>query len=135
VTTPCAQRGVIGMPRDSAAAAGASWCLSATPFAVKGPRTNPKAFLSHWVQSWTVIVTVTTVVATAVIPISQPSRRPAVGYLEQSGAPALDAPPRYADFERDLIRERTGEGRKRAMANGVNSNVRGSYQSTNVPRP
>ena len=24
-----------------------------------------------------------------------------------------------ADFERDLIRERTGEGRKRAMANGV----------------
>jgi DNA invertase Pin-like site-specific DNA recombinase len=24
-----------------------------------------------------------------------------------------------ADFERDLIRERTGDGRKRAMANGV----------------
>ena len=24
-----------------------------------------------------------------------------------------------AEFERDLIRERTGEGRKRAMANGV----------------
>jgi len=24
-----------------------------------------------------------------------------------------------ADFERDLIRERTGEGRKRAMANGI----------------
>ena len=24
-----------------------------------------------------------------------------------------------ADFERDLIRERTGEGRKSAMANGV----------------
>ena len=24
-----------------------------------------------------------------------------------------------ADFERDLIRKRTGEGRKRAMANGI----------------
>ena len=28
-------------------------------------------------------------------------------------------PKRIAEFERDLIRERTGEGRKRAMANGV----------------
>jgi DNA invertase Pin-like site-specific DNA recombinase len=28
-------------------------------------------------------------------------------------------PAAIADFERDLIRERTGEGRKRAMANGV----------------
>jgi DNA invertase Pin-like site-specific DNA recombinase len=27
--------------------------------------------------------------------------------------------PRIANFERDLIRERTGEGRKRAMANGI----------------
>jgi hypothetical protein len=27
--------------------------------------------------------------------------------------------PSFADFDRDLIRERTGEGRTRAMANGV----------------
>jgi DNA invertase Pin-like site-specific DNA recombinase len=27
--------------------------------------------------------------------------------------------PAIAEFERDLIRERTGDGRKRAMANGV----------------
>jgi len=44
-----------------------------------------------------------------------------------------------ADFERDLIRERTGEGRKRAMANGVKfgrkpklrpDQLRGSVEAT-----
>jgi DNA invertase Pin-like site-specific DNA recombinase len=38
--------------------------------------------------------------------------------LEKSWIEARAAGHR-ADFERDLIRERTGEGRKRAMANGV----------------
>jgi DNA invertase Pin-like site-specific DNA recombinase len=33
-----------------------------------------------------------------------------------------------ADFERDLIRERTGEGRKRALANGVKFGAGGDCQ-------
>jgi hypothetical protein len=45
--------------------------------------------------------------------------RSALGYLELAGAAAIDASCRVADFERDLIRERTGEGRKRAMAAGT----------------
>ena len=48
------------------------------------------------------------------------ARRSAVGDIEQPGAAALEPLlAAIADFERDLIRERTGEGRKRAMANGV----------------
>jgi DNA invertase Pin-like site-specific DNA recombinase len=39
-----------------------------------------------------------------------------------------------ADFERDLIRERTGEGRKRAMANGVKF-ASASCRNTTAPKP
>jgi DNA invertase Pin-like site-specific DNA recombinase len=37
-----------------------------------------------------------------------------------------------AEFERDLIRERTGEGRKRAMANGVRFGRKLSYRNTSA---
>ena len=40
-----------------------------------------------------------------------------------------------AEFERELIRERTGEGRKRAMANGVKFGRSASSRLTSAPRP
>ena len=42
-----------------------------------------------------------------------------MGHVELARPPALDVLAAIAEFERELIRERTGEGRKRAMANGV----------------
>jgi DNA invertase Pin-like site-specific DNA recombinase len=46
------------------------------------------------------------------------ARRSAVGYIQQ-GRLLSTLLAAIADFERDLIRERTGEGRKRAMAAGI----------------
>jgi DNA invertase Pin-like site-specific DNA recombinase len=40
-----------------------------------------------------------------------------------------------AEFERELIRERTGEGRKRAMANGVKFGRKPSSHLISAPRP
>ena len=41
-------------------------------------------------------------------------------YVSARARPAvIDAPSLIAEFERELIRERTGEGRKRAMAAGI----------------
>jgi DNA invertase Pin-like site-specific DNA recombinase len=42
-----------------------------------------------------------------------------VGHVEFARTTSLNAFSAIADFERDLIRERTGKGRKHAMANGV----------------
>ena len=39
-----------------------------------------------------------------------------------------------AEFERELIRERTGEGRKSAMANGVKFGRNASYRLISAPR-
>jgi len=40
-----------------------------------------------------------------------------------------------AEFERELIKERTGDGRKRAMANGIKFGRKPSFQHTNARRP
>ncbi|MFL6815035.1 MAG: recombinase family protein [Bradyrhizobium sp.] len=42
-----------------------------------------------------------------------------MGYDLVARAAALDLLAAIAEFERELIRERTGEGRKRAQAKGV----------------
>jgi DNA invertase Pin-like site-specific DNA recombinase len=42
-----------------------------------------------------------------------------MGHLKLARPPSLDALAAIAEFERDLIRERTGEGRKRVIAKGV----------------
>jgi DNA invertase Pin-like site-specific DNA recombinase len=42
-----------------------------------------------------------------------------MGYVERARPAAVDAARQHRRVERELIRERTGEGRKRAMAAGV----------------
>lgn len=42
-----------------------------------------------------------------------------MGYVDPQGRLLSTLLAAIAEFERELIRERTGEGRKRAMANGV----------------
>ena len=47
------------------------------------------------------------------------ARRPFVGYFQLPRPASLNASGRHCRFRTHLIRERTGEGRTRAMANGV----------------
>jgi hypothetical protein len=55
-----------------------------------------------------------------------------LGYVVIARAAALDASVAViAEFERDLIRERTGDGRKRAMAN--ERQVRPQVEAVELP--
>jgi hypothetical protein len=63
---------------DSAESAGAFWTHYATgPPSRQGLKTNPRAFLSHWMRSWIMMVATPTVTPKAAIParIAQTSER------------------------------------------------------------
>jgi hypothetical protein len=61
--------------------------------------------------------------------------RPALEYVQRPRRPLSTLLAGMAGVWRDLIRERTSEGRKRATAEGVKFGWTGSYRNTRVLRP